>query len=81
MLLLARVRDKKEKYKQWNQEWLAWEEYRSAVGMCRDGLSKAKVQMELNLTRNVKSNKKGFFRYVVQKRHAKERVPPLINKK
>jgi len=38
-------------------------------------------QMELNLERNVKNNKKGFYRYTGQKRQAKESVLPLINEK
>ena len=29
--------------------------------MCRDGIKKAKAQMELNLMRYVKNNKKGFL--------------------
>ena len=36
-----------------------------------------KVQTELNLARNMKNNKKGFFRHTGQKRQAKERVPPI----
>ena len=37
----------------------------------------AKVQMELNLARDVKDNKKGFYRYIGRRRQAKESVPPL----
>ena len=48
--------------------------------MCRDGCRNAKAQKELNLARNVKSNKKGFFSYFRQKGQA-ESVPPLINEK
>jgi len=48
--------------------------------MCRDCIRKSKVQMELNLTSNVKNNK-GFFGYTGQKRQAKENVSPLINEK
>lgn len=44
------------------------------VLFCRDGVNKPKVQMELNLSRNMKNNKKGFFRYTEQKRQAKESV-------
>lgn len=40
--------------------------------MCRDGVSKAKVKLELNLERNTKNKRKGFYRYVIQKRKAKE---------
>ena len=43
---------------------MALEEYRDAVRMCRDGARKAKAQMELNLVKDVKNNKKGFFRYI-----------------
>lgn len=40
---------------------MVWEKYRDAVQMCRNGVRKAKVEVELNLARNGK-NKKGFFR-------------------
>jgi len=48
--------------------------------MCRDGIMKAKAQMELHFTRDVK-NKKDFCRYPGQKRQAKESIPPLLNEK
>ena len=34
--------------------------------------------MELNLVRDVKDNKKGFYRYIGRRRQAKESVPPLM---
>jgi len=34
--------------------------------------------MELNLARDVKNNKKVFYRYIGRKRQAKESVPPLL---
>jgi len=37
-----------------------WEEYRDAVWTCRDGIRKAKLQMEMNLAKDAKNNKKGF---------------------
>ena len=49
--------------------------------MCRVGVRRVMIQMELNLGRDVKNNKKGFFRYSGQKREAKESIPPLINEK
>ncbi|KFZ45983.1 hypothetical protein N321_04792, partial [Antrostomus carolinensis] len=76
--LLVKLREKKEIYRQWKQGCVAWEEYRDVVQMCRDGIRKAKAQMELILARDVK-NSKDFFRYIGQKRQAKESVPPLIN--
>jgi len=44
--------------------------------LCRDEVRRAKVQLELNLARDAKNNKKGFYRYVSQKRKVKESVPP-----
>ena len=46
---------------------------------CRDGIRKTKAQMELNLSRDVKNNNMEFFRYVGQKRQARDSVVPLIN--
>ena len=37
--------------------------------------------MELNLARDVKDNKKQFYRYIGRKRQAKESVPPLMKGK
>ena len=45
------------------------------VGM----LWKAKVHPELNLARDVKNNKKGFFNYISSKRKARDNVGPLLN--
>jgi len=79
--LLVKLKEKKGMYKQWKQGWVTWEEYRNAVWTCEDGIRKAMAHMKLNLVRYVKNNKKGFHRYIVQKRQAKERVSPLINEK
>jgi len=38
------------------------------------------VQLELNLARGDKNNKKGFYRYVSQKRKVKESIFPLMSK-
>ena len=46
--------------------------------MCRDRIRKANAQVELNLARDVKDNKKGFYRYIGRRRWAKESVPPLM---
>ena len=57
---------------------IAWEEYRAVLYLCRDRIRKAKVQMELNLVRDVKGNKKGLYRYIGRGRQANESVPPLM---
>jgi len=41
----------------------------------RDGVRKSKAQLELNLARSDKKNKKGFYRYLSQKRKIQEGVP------
>ena len=46
--------------------------------MCRDRIRKAKALVELNLARDVKDNKKGFYRYIGRRRQAKEGAPPLM---
>ncbi|KAK4816288.1 hypothetical protein QYF61_014586 [Mycteria americana] len=71
---------KKELQRQWKQGQVTWEEYRDTARLCRDGVRKAKAQLELNLARDAKNNKKGFYRYTNQKRKVKESVPPLMNK-
>ncbi|KAK4811350.1 hypothetical protein QYF61_027579 [Mycteria americana] len=58
------------------QGYTSWGDYRGVAQECRDGIRKAKAQMELNLARDIKSNKKGFFRYIGQQRKMKETVPP-----
>ena len=52
------------------------EENRAAVQMCRNGVRKVKEKTELNLVKDVKNNRKGFFRYLGQKTQAKESVLP-----
>ena len=65
-------------YRKWKQGCVGWEEYRAAVRGCRDRIRKAMAQMELNLVRDVKDSKKGFYRYIGRRRQAKESVPPLM---
>ncbi|GAB0184039.1 mitochondrial enolase superfamily member 1 [Grus japonensis] len=56
-----------------------WEEYRNIVRVCRDATRKTKAHLELNLARDVKDNKKGFFKYISSKRKTRENVGPLLN--
>ena len=65
-------------YRKWKQGCVSWEEYRAVAHMCRDRIRKAKAHMELNLARDAKDNKKGFYRYIGRRRQAKESVPPLM---
>jgi len=60
---------------QWKQGQVSWEEYSGAAQLCRDEVRRAKVRLELNLTRDAKKNKKGFYGCVNQKRKVEESVP------
>jgi len=64
----------------WKQGQLSWEKYTDATRLCRDGVRKAKEQIDLTLARDAKNNKKGFYRYVSQKRKVKENPPHLMSK-
>lgn len=46
--------------------------------MCRDGVRKAKDQPELNMARDVKGKKKGFYRYFNSKRKTGRNVGLLL---
>ncbi|KFP63365.1 hypothetical protein N322_04034, partial [Cariama cristata] len=78
--LLVKLKGKKEMHRQWKQGQVSFEEYRDTARLCRDGVRKAKAQLELNLVSEAKKNMKGFFRFVNQKRKVKESIPPLMSK-
>lgn len=42
---------------------------------------KDKAQIELNLAKDIQNNKKGFYKYLGDKRDAKENVGPLLKEK
>ncbi|KGL86842.1 hypothetical protein N301_02901, partial [Charadrius vociferus] len=77
--LLKRLRWKKGVYNRWKKGLTAWEEYKNAVRVCREETRKAKAALELNLARDVKANRKGFFKYIGDKRKTRENVGPLLN--
>jgi len=66
-------------HEMWKAGQLTWEEYRNAVRACRDAMSKAKTHLELNLTRDVKINKKSFFKYISSKWKTRDNMGPLLN--
>ncbi|KFW94610.1 hypothetical protein N336_00311, partial [Phalacrocorax carbo] len=77
---LVKLKSKRELHRQWKQGQVSWEEYSDAAQLCRDGVRRAKAQLQLNLVRDAKNNKKGFYRYMNQKGKVKESVPHLMNK-
>jgi len=50
-------------HRQWKQG-LLWEEHKEAARLRRDGVRKAKAQLQLNLARSGKKRKKAFYRYL-----------------
>ncbi|GAB0176269.1 mitochondrial enolase superfamily member 1 [Grus japonensis] len=75
--LLDKLKHKKEAYRGWKQGRVAWEEYRETVRAAREQVRKAKTLIEISLARDVKDNKKSFYRYVSDKRKMRENVDPL----
>ncbi|KAK4810498.1 LOW QUALITY PROTEIN: hypothetical protein QYF61_004278 [Mycteria americana] len=55
------------------------EEYRDLVKSSREKIRKAKAQLELNLATVVRDNKKCFYKYINNKKRAKENLPPLLD--
>ncbi|KAK4819240.1 hypothetical protein QYF61_027194 [Mycteria americana] len=55
--------NKNELLGQWTQGYVSWGDYRDVAQVCREGIRKAKAQLELNLAREVENNKKGFFSF------------------
>lgn len=63
----GQTRQKKQMNRQWNHEQASQEEYWNSVWLCKDGIKKAKANLEQNLTQVSKNNKKDFYKYISQK--------------
>ncbi|GAB0175629.1 hypothetical protein GRJ2_000028100 [Grus japonensis] len=74
----GQTQTQKEAYRGWKQGQVAWQEYREYVQAARDQVRKAKFLIELNLARDIKGNKKSFYRYISDKRKTRENVGPLM---
>jgi len=77
--LLAELRWKRKVHGVWKEGQATWEEYRNVVRACRDAVRKAKVHLELNLARDVKNIKKGFFNYISSEQKTIDNMGPLLN--
>ena len=55
------------------------EEFGNVAKARKDGVRKAKGQLELRLSRNLKGKKKSFYDQISSKRLNKENVRPLLN--
>jgi len=77
--LINKIKRKRMVYEMWKKGLSSWEEYRCVVRACRDATRKAKAHLEMRLAKEIKDNKKGFFKYVNSKRKTRDNVGPLLN--
>ncbi|KAF1461414.1 hypothetical protein FQV21_0009482, partial [Spheniscus demersus] len=69
---------KKGVYDFWKQGQATQEDYKDVVRLCREKIRRAKAQLELNLATAVKDNLKSFYKYINNKRRAKENLHPFL---
>jgi len=55
------------------------DEYRDLIRSCRQKIRKTKAQLELRLATFVGDNKKCFYKYINNKKRAKENLHPLLD--
>ncbi|KAF1444227.1 hypothetical protein FQV21_0013191, partial [Spheniscus demersus] len=77
--LLQGLRKKRRVYHLWKKGQATQGEYRDLVRSCREEMRKAKAQLERNLAAVVKDNKKSFYKYINDKKRAKENLHPLLD--
>lgn len=63
----------------WKKDLTALEEYKNIVRAFREAVRKVKGHLALNLAREVKDKKKGFFKYVNSKKKTGDNVGLLLN--
>lgn len=56
---------------------MSWEEHGDKVRFCSYRVRKTKAKLDLNMARQTKKSRKGFYGYVNQKREVKEAAAPL----
>jgi len=77
--LLVKFRRKKEACRRWKQGQVTWQEYRGTLPACRDEVRKAKAQLELNLSRDIRDKKNGFCKCPGDKRKTRGYAGLLLN--
>jgi len=75
------VRKKKEGLPLIEKGQATQEEYRDLVRSRREEIRKAKAQLELRLATVVRDNKKFFYKYINNKKRAKENLHPLLDER
>ncbi|XP_068856794.1 uncharacterized protein [Aphelocoma coerulescens] len=77
--LLPILKHKQEIHRRWKPGQVTCSDYREAVRVSRNETRKAKAHLELNLGKDVKDFKMGFFKYIGNKRKTKDNMDPLLN--
>jgi len=77
--ILLGLRKKRRVYHLWKKGQVTPEEYRGLIRSCREEMRKAKAQLELRLATVVRDNKKCFYKYINNKKRAKENLHPLLD--
>ncbi|KAK4811203.1 hypothetical protein QYF61_021274 [Mycteria americana] len=77
--LLMELRKKRRVYHFWKKGQASQEEYRDLVKSSREKIRKAKAQLGLKLATAVRDKKKCFYKYINNKKRAKENLPPLLD--
>ncbi|GAB0203785.1 hypothetical protein GRJ2_002844100 [Grus japonensis] len=77
--LWLELRIKRRVYGLWKKGQATQEDYKDVVRLYREKIRRAKVQLELNLATAVKYSKKCFYKYINNKRRAKENLHPLLD--
>ncbi|KAK4832789.1 hypothetical protein QYF61_025657 [Mycteria americana] len=70
---------KKGVYDLWKKGQATQEDYKDVMRLCREKSRRSKAQLELNLATAIKDNKKCFYKYISNKRRAKENLHPLLD--
>lgn len=60
-------------------EVASWNEYRDIVRISRNETRKAKAHLQLNVAKDVQDNKKGFLKYINNRKNQKDNVGPLVH--
>ncbi|KAK4829737.1 hypothetical protein QYF61_006446 [Mycteria americana] len=77
--LWLELRKKRRVYDLWKKGRATQEDYKGVARLCREKIRRAKAELELNLAAAVKDNKNHFFKYISNKRRAKENLQPLLD--
>ncbi|KAK4827203.1 hypothetical protein QYF61_015231 [Mycteria americana] len=75
---LAGNQEKRRVYDLWKKGQATQEDYKDVMGLCREKIRRSKAQLGLNLATAVKNNKKCLYKYIHNKRRAKENLYPLL---